>query len=79
MHEQLKQLVDSIYAAKDEEILCADYFAQLPKYVDLEAAGRDPSADLPEIKHHIHQCPECAEVYRALLEAVSSPADQQPT
>ncbi len=77
--ERLKQLVDSIYAAKDEEVLCAEYFAQLPRYVDLEAAGKDPATRLPEIKHHLHQCPECAEVYQALLEAVSPAPDQQPT
>jgi hypothetical protein len=65
------RLIDTIFAANSgEEMLCSDYFDQLPRYVDLEVAGQDAAALLPEVKHHMHQCPECEEVYLALLKLV---------
>jgi hypothetical protein len=73
--EEFNWLVDSIFIVKEEEILCSEYFAQLPRYVDLEIAEQDPAALLPEVHHHKHQCPECEEMYQVLLEAVSTQAD----
>lgn len=65
------RLVDTIFAAKaGEEMSCSDYFEQLPRYVELEAAGEDAASRLPEVRHHMHQCPECEEVYLGLLETV---------
>lgn len=65
------RLIDTIFAAKSgDEMVCSAFFDKLPHYVDLEAAGEDASALLPDVKHHIHQCPECEEVYLALLELV---------
>jgi hypothetical protein len=34
----------------------------------LDAPAQAPGAALPEVAHHIEQCPECAEAYRALVE-----------
>ncbi len=66
------RLIDTIFAAKSgEEMLCAQYFDELPHYVDLETSGQDAAALLPEVNHHMHQCPECEEVYLALLRLVS--------
>ena len=41
-----------------------------PRYVDvvLDASPDASAAELPQVAHHIEQCPECAEAYRALLE-----------
>lgn len=64
------RLIDTIFAVKGEEMECSEYFDELPSYVDLEAAGEDAGALLPEIKHHMHQCPECEEAYLALLKLV---------
>ena len=62
------RLIDTIFAAKvGEEMSCSDYFEQLPRYAELEAAGEDAAARLPEVRHHMHQCPECEEVYLGLL------------
>ncbi len=71
-HERFHQLIRSIFASKDEEIGCAEFFDLLPRYADLRAAGQDASAQLPQVHHHLGQCPECNEVYEALLEAISS-------
>jgi len=65
------RLIDTIFAAKSgEEMLCSEFFDELPHYVELEAAGQDAAALLLDVKHHMHQCPECEEVYLAALELV---------
>lgn len=65
------RLIDTIFAAKaGEELSCSDYFERLPRYAELEAAGEDAAAHLPDVRHHMHQCPECEEVYLGLLEVV---------
>jgi hypothetical protein len=66
------RLIDTIFAAKSgEEMPCTEYFDELPRYVDLEISGEDAAVLLPEVKHHMHQCPECEEVYLALLRLVN--------
>ena len=70
--KDLGRLIDTIFATKGgDTMLCAEYFDELPHYVDLKVAGEDAAALLPEVKHHMHQCPECEEVYRALLQLVT--------
>jgi hypothetical protein len=64
------RLIDTIFAVKGEEMICSEYFDKLPRYVDLEVAGEDAAALMPGVKHHMHQCPECEEVYLALLKLV---------
>ncbi|MEK4032472.1 hypothetical protein WOC76_04010 [Methylocystis sp. IM3] len=65
------RLIDTIFAANaGEELSCSDYFEQLPHYAELQAAGKDAAARLPAVRHHMHQCPECEEVYLGLLEVL---------
>lgn len=74
--EEFKQLILSIFAAKDEEILCSEFFGLLPRFVDLQLSGQDLPTVLPEVSHHLRQCPECDEVYQALLYVARS--EQSP-
>ncbi len=67
--EVFKRLILSIFAAQDEEILCSEFFACLPRFVDLQLSGQDAATLLPQVNHHLGQCPECHEVYQALLQA----------
>ena len=68
---QFGRLIDTIFAAKiGEEMSCSDYFDLLPRYAEIEALGEDAAARLPDVRHHMHQCPECEEVYLGLLEVV---------
>ncbi len=67
--EQFAQMIRSILAARDEEILCSEFFELLPRFVDLQLASENAPALLPQVGHHLGQCPECYEVYQALLEA----------
>lgn len=70
--ERFLQLLKSVYGAREdeEEIGCSEFFELLPRYVDavLDAPSDASPAELPQVAHHIEQCPECAETYRALVE-----------
>ena len=69
---KVQELIRSIFAVRDEEMLCSEFFDILPRYVDRQLAGEDVDKLLPEVGHHLHQCPECDEVYQALLRVVKS-------
>jgi len=60
-------------------MLCSEFFDVLPRYVDLQVEGTDVEKLFPKVNHHLHQCPECDEVYRALLQAVQSEKDRPKT
>jgi hypothetical protein len=70
--EKFKWLIRSIFAVQNKEMLCSEFFEVLPRYVDLKVAGEDADKLFPHLSHHLHQCPECDEVYQALLKAVES-------
>ncbi|MGQ0592295.1 MAG: hypothetical protein ACT4QB_06490 [Gammaproteobacteria bacterium] len=64
--EEFKRFVHTVFGAEGDELACSEFFAELPRYVDLERAGHNAKALLPKVSHHMHQCPECEEVYEAL-------------
>ena len=68
--EKFRQLIQTVFAVRDEEILCSAFFELLPRFVDLQSFIGNAADHLPEVGHHFHQCPECDEVYQALLQAV---------
>lgn len=69
---KFRQLIRSIFAVKDQEMLCSEFFDILPHFVDLQVAGKDADKLFLEVSHHLQQCPECNEVYEAVLKAVQS-------
>jgi hypothetical protein len=79
-HARFLELLRSIFGARDEEIVCSEFFERLPRYVELVLAAADPSRRrvgqpaevLPQVAHHIVQCSECGEAYEALLEVERS-------
>ncbi len=67
-----QRLIDTIFAAAPgEETPCEAYFDALPRYAEMAARGEDAAAKMPQIRHHMHQCPECEEVYLALREIMA--------
>ena len=72
-----RQLIRSIFAVKDQEILCSEFFDALPRFVDFQVAGKDADRLFSGVSHHLQQCPECKEVYEALLKAVQSDKETQ--
>jgi hypothetical protein len=71
------QFIRSILATEDVEILCTEFFDLLPRYVDLELSGQEAAQLLPHVAHHLGQCPECYEVYQALLKATRPEEDHR--
>ncbi|MGJ0509029.1 MAG: hypothetical protein ACR652_18290 [Methylocystis sp.] len=50
--KEFGRLIDTIFAANaGEELSCSDYFERLPRYAELEVAGEDAAARLPEVRH----------------------------
>lgn len=70
--EAFKRLVHTVFGAEEKELVCSEFFAQLPRYVDLERANQNAQALLPAVSHHMHQCPECEEAYKALRDVADS-------
>jgi hypothetical protein len=48
-------------------MLCSEFFEILPRYVDVQVAGEDVDVVFADVRYHLHQCPECDEVYQALM------------
>lgn len=69
---KFRQLIRSIFAVKDQEMLCSEFFDILPRFVDRQVAGEEADKFFPGVSHHLQQCAECNEVYEALLKAVQS-------
>jgi hypothetical protein len=71
------QFLRSIFATEEAELLCTEFFTLLPRYVDLELSGQNAAQLLPQVQHHFGQCPECYEVYQALLKATRPEEDHR--
>jgi hypothetical protein len=58
------------------EVDCDTCFAELDRYVELEAAGADADAAIPGLRAHLAGCPACAEEHESLLALVAAePSD----
>lgn len=52
---------------EEPELGCDECFAQLDRFVELEAAGVDAAAAMPELGAHLRGCGACREEYEDLL------------
>lgn len=56
----------NIYETREEEISCTECFDLSSRYVELEIAGQDAAAQMPELRQHLNQCRACRDEYEAL-------------
>jgi anti-sigma factor RsiW len=56
----------------EPELGCDECFAQLDRYVDLEARGRDADDAVPGMAAHLRGCPACREEHASLRALVSA-------
>lgn len=56
----------NIYETRDEEISCTECFDRVSHYVDLETAGENAAAKMPQLRHHLDQCQACRDEYATL-------------
>jgi hypothetical protein len=52
------------------ELGCDACFAELDRYVELEAAGVDANTAVPGLRAHLEGCPACREEHDSLLALV---------
>ncbi len=65
--QRFADLMQMIFATREEDITCDECFEHLDHYVELLQAGQDPATVLPQVKHHLEQCRCCEQEFRALI------------
>jgi hypothetical protein len=68
--DMLKTLLRSVIAARPDEIGCDRCLQELDRFVEMELAGRDASAAMPLVQHHLSQCKDCREEFEVLYSIV---------
>ena len=62
----LRQVLGRLLGPGEAEISCDECFAELDRYVELEAAGLDADAAVPGFRAHLDGCPACREEHESL-------------
>lgn len=70
--QEVERLLFSVATTREDEIDCDGCLAGMAEFAELELVGAEVPDALDRIQAHLDSCPECAEEYRALLEAVSA-------
>ncbi len=65
-HHRFAKWLRNIYETQEEEISCTECFDLVSGFVELEAAGQDAAARMPQLKQHLEQCPACRDEYETL-------------
>ena len=66
--KRFENWLKNIYETREEEISCSECFDLASRYLELEIAGQDAAARMPELKHHLDQCRACRDEYETLRE-----------
>ncbi|MGH3041202.1 MAG: hypothetical protein ACRDNG_05605 [Gaiellaceae bacterium] len=61
------------------ELGCDECFAELDRYVELEAVGADADAAVPGLRAHLEGCPACREEHASLLALVRNEQGSRQT
>jgi hypothetical protein len=70
--EEFTLWVEQIYATRDDEFNCIQTQAYLADYVEAQVEGYVMPYSLAGLQAHLHQCPDCHEVYEALYDVVEA-------
>jgi hypothetical protein len=63
---RFERWLQNIYATQDEEISCSECFDLVSHFVEVELAGEDAAAKMPQLKQHLDQCSACLQEYEVL-------------
>jgi hypothetical protein len=69
-HPEIEQALGRLLGPAGPEIGCDVCFAELDRYVELEAAGADADGAVPGFRAHLDGCPACREEHDSLLALV---------
>jgi hypothetical protein len=67
---QRRDALARLLGPAEPELGCDECFAELDRYVELEAAGADADAAVPGLRAHLEGCPACREEHESLLALV---------
>lgn len=64
--DRFESWLRNIYETQEEEISCTECFDLVSRFVELEVAGQDAAARMPQLKQHLNQCKACRDEYETL-------------
>ena len=64
--KDIKTWINHIYATQDEEYSCDQVLPLLSEYVEQTSDSQPLGSIAALVSHHLHQCPDCQEVYEGL-------------
>jgi hypothetical protein len=64
--DRFERWLKNIYNTQDEEISCSECFDAVSGFVEMELAGEDAAAKIPQVKQHLDQCAACRQEYETL-------------
>jgi hypothetical protein len=70
--EAVKAMARGIMTTRGDELGCAECFALLDEFVEMELAGRKAAEAMPLVEDHLQRCGDCKEEFEALLRAVEA-------
>jgi hypothetical protein len=68
--EEFRELARALLATRPEEINCDRWLEGVGMYLELVEAGRPIPESLRPVEEHLRLCPDCAEEYAAMREAL---------
>ncbi len=66
--DRFEHWLQKIAHTQEQEISCSECFDLVSHFVDVELSGKDATAEMPQIRQHLDQCPACHEEYETLRE-----------
>ncbi len=70
--QQIKTLLSFVAHTREDEITCDECLSGMAEFAETQLVGAEIPDAQKHIQAHIAFCPECAEEYEVLLEAVSA-------
>jgi hypothetical protein len=61
-----------LLGTNETQVTCEECFAEIDKYVELEASGLDAASLAPRMKAHLEGCPACREEHDDMLAFLTS-------
>jgi hypothetical protein len=70
--DPLEGLLRMLAITEEEELDCEQVFALLDRYAERVQSGEDAARLMPLVHKHFELCPDCRELYEALMQLLQS-------
>jgi len=67
---QLRQLIDFVATTRNDEISCDECLTEMAEFAETELVGAEVAVALRRVEAHLLSCPECADEYAVLIDAL---------